>query len=627
MCAIYGILSSSSYAEHCLARMGHVLAHRGPDGCADYHDRQLHLGMRRLAILDRQRGQQPFSGRDGTIQAIFNGEIYNFRALRDELENLGYQFHSDCDGEIIPHAWQEWGLGMLARFNGMFAIAIYDRDAGKLILMRDRCGQKPLYYWHSGGQFLFASEIKGILSARELGVMAKPDVAQLEQYLSLRYVTEPGTFFQGIATLPAGHYMEVPLASVSTPPVARRWWDVPEPEPFDGTPGQAVDLLDGMVKGAVERVIQSDEPLACYLSAGVDSSLLAAYVKELGGDVTTLSMGFDGISDESEEAGNFSKQLGFENHRVVCRGDDLARLPQVVSQMESPVGDALILAFDRLASRTSELGCRVALGGEGADELFAGYSFHSAMLKAESLGSAGRNIAAATLSCLPRTLLNRLAQFPADLGREGLAKTIRYLRSYGQLSAAQKGLDLRTLFERAECNRLLHPDHRHRSDPSDFDWRGDSLDRHLRYQFRGWLQDWAIIRQDKNGMAHSLEYRMPFLDHHLIEFAFSLPNNWKIKGGVDKWIWRQLAAKKLPKAITRRAKQPFYFPLEEYAKSPIFQDYLNDCLSKDVIERRGYFCPDAVRHLIAHADQGEFLPMKKMMSLIILELWHRQFVD
>ena len=435
------------------------------------------------------------------------------------------------------------------------------------------------------------------------------------------------TFFDGIQTLPAGHFLEINTCDGSHVPSPQRWWDIPTPTPFDGTPEQAVDALDRLTRDAVEMTLQSDEPVAAYLSAGVDSSLLTQYIKEAGGDVTTLSIGFGAESDESVEAEAFAQKLGFSHHAVQCGAEDLVHLPRVVSQMERPVGDALILAFDQLASRTASLGCKVAIGGEGADELFAGYSFHAAMCKAEKLGGAGRSFAASALSVAPAWVIDRLAQFPANLGSEGQAKIVSYLRGFGKASGYRKGVDLRTMFDVSECATLLHPDHRSDLLDPEFDFSDDLLDRHLRYQFREWMQDWSMIRQEKNSMAHSLEYRIPFLDHRLIEFAFSLPNDWKLRGRADKWIWRQLAARKLPDAITHRPKQPFYFPLETYASSPIFKEYVTDCLSDESIAKRGYFSPSAITSLKAQARHGGFLPLKKIMSLIILELWHREFID
>lgn len=625
MCAIFGFISSLDDAGARLSCMARALVHRGPDGEGVYHHRSLHVGMQRLAILDRHHGQQPFVSLDGAVRVFCNGEIYNFRELRWELEELGYRFQSECDCEILPHAWQAWGKGMLDRLNGMFAIALYDAGSETLFLARDRCGQKPLYYSDHGREFIFASEVRGLLAA---GVSAKPDLGALQSYLNLRYVPEPQTFFNGIQTLAAGHYLEVALDGSSAAP--QRWWDVPTPALFDGTPEQAVDEMDRLTRSAVELTLQSDEPIAAYLSAGVDSSLLAQYIKEAGGEVSTLSIGFGAESDESAEAEIFANRLGYPHHQVHCTAEHLVDLPRVVSQMERPVGDALILAFDQLASRASSLGCKVAIGGEGADELFAGYSFHAAMMKAERLGGVGRSLAASALGLAPSAVINRLAQFPADLGSEGRKKIVSYLRGFGAASGYRRGVDLRTLFDVSECDALVHPDHRSIVADPDFDFSGDLLDRHLRYQFREWLQDWAIIRQEKNSMAHSLEYRMPFLDHRLIEFAFSLPNDWKIHGRSDKWIWRQLAARKLPDAITHRPKQPFYLPLESYANSSIFKDYVSDCLSNETIAQRGYFCPRAVALLKRQADLGGgggFLPLKKIMSLIILELWHREFID
>ncbi|NWK57278.1 asparagine synthase (glutamine-hydrolyzing) [Verrucomicrobiaceae bacterium N1E253] len=622
MCAIFGLVTAAGDAEELLARMGQAMQHRGPDGEGEYHHGAVHLGFRRLAILDRQHGDQPMFSPDGRVRVVCNGEIYNHRELREELELLGCVFHTSCDCEVLPQAWQVWGEGMLDRLNGMFALVVDDADRDCLFIARDRCGQKPLYYSEQDGMFRFASEIRGLIAS---GVKGEPHPGVLEDYLRLRYVPEPLTFFKDVFTLPAGHCMRV-LSDGSVSGL-RRWWSVPGPERFDGTPEQAVDLLDQVTRRAVERTLLSDEPVAAYLSAGVDSSLLASYIKELGGDVRTVSIGFGAASDESDDAEAFAGFLGFSHERVLCSAGDLVELPRVVRQMERPVGDALVLAFDRLASHTASMGCKVAIGGEGADELFAGYSFHSTMLAADRLGGLGRQTAAGVLAYAPSWVLNRLARFPADIGSEGRQKVVRYLRGFDALTVEQKGVNLRSLFESDELSDLLLAERADTGAVRRQVGECDLLDDHLRYQFSDWLQDWAIIRQEKNSMAHSLEYRMPFLDHELIELAFSLPNDWKLHGRQDKWIWRQLAARKLPELVSRRQKQPFYFPLETYASSELFRGFVDDCLSEQAVKQRGYFSWGAVQGLKQSADAGGFLPLKKIMSLVILELWHREFVD
>ncbi|MBT8044656.1 MAG: asparagine synthetase B, partial [Verrucomicrobiae bacterium] len=311
-----------------LALMLDCLRHRGPDGRGEFESAPFSIGMTRLAILDREHGGQPFISSCKRVSAICNGEIYNWRELRHELEASGHHFRTQCDCEIIPAAWIEWGEGMLEKFNGMFALALHDQKSGMLILARDRCGQKPLYITKSG-PFRFASEIKALEQA---GVDLAPDPQHLAQWLSLRYVEEPATFFRDIETLPAAHWMTVKPNGEKH---LQRYW---QPPPMPGkrelklktnSLNSCVDQLDQLTRSSVEIALQSDVPVAAYLSAGVDSSLLAYYIKDLGADVTTASIGFGAGSDEIADASEFARSMGLSHHSPQLTPDALAALPRV----------------------------------------------------------------------------------------------------------------------------------------------------------------------------------------------------------------------------------------------------------------------------------------------------------
>jgi len=615
-----GIAGGFHLHQDQLDPMLQALRHRGPDGTGRHVTASFSFGMTRLAILDIKRGKQPFSSPDGRIHAICNGEIYNWRELRKELQQAGHSFQTQCDSEIIPAAWLEWGEHMLDRFNGMFAIALHDRQSDSLFLARDRCGQKPLYI-STSGQFLFASEIKALKAA---GVPLIPDPTRLAQWLSLRYVSEPATLFKNIVTLPAAHWMRVDAHGTQH---TECYWKPTSPTDRSNIRSdsltQNLDHLDALTRSSVELALQSDVPIAAYLSAGVDSSLLAHYIKDLGGDVTSVSIGFGAGSDETPEATAFAQSLGISHHPVQLTPDSLQDLPRVVAQMERPVGDALILAFDKLAAHTSDLGCKVALGGEGPDEHFAGYSFQKAYLNAHKLGSLGRALTAKALKLAPLSLLNQFSQFPANLGIEGKEKIIRYLDRFSDLSEYQRIHSLHTLFESHEIKNLLHPDIL--TDQISPPEQSPTVNQHtsllsaaLQTQYSSWLPDWSLIRQDKNTMAHSLEYRAPFLDHRIIDFAFTLPDSSKIRGREDKWIWRQLAARHLPHSVTHRPKQPFYLPLENPAWRKQLIEIAHDVLSPSDYTCDGLLNPDYVKPLL---NATHFLPLKQLAALVIFQLW------
>ena len=595
--------------------MLHTLRHRGPDGEGRFAIEPFHCGMTRLAILDLEKGQQPFVSRDKRIHAICNGEIYNWREIRRELEEKGHQFHTQCDTEILPAAWLEWGTALPEKLNGMFALAIHDAETNALFLARDRCGQKPLYYT-TGGSFLFASEIKALASS---GFSLEPDPSHLSTWLSLRYLPEPFTLYQDVVTLPAAHWMTV---SASGEIHTHRYWQ-PEEGPNKQSPAHNLQTLDELTRSSVELALQADVPIAAYLSGGVDSALLAHYLKDLDADVSTVSIGFGAAGDETEAAEATARHLGLPHHSTQLTPDSLQDLPRVIQQMDRPIGDALILAFDHLAQHTSSLGCKVALGGEGPDEHFAGYSFQTAYLSALNIGPIGRKLAATAIDYCPSRIIDYIAQFPASLGPEGRAKTARYLRNFSSLPFFHQATQLHTLFEPHEISQFLNPElaSSQQDHPLIHSELGDSDDpvfRLLALQYQHWLPDWSLIRQDKNAMAHSLEYRAPFLDHRLIDFAFTLPTSAKLSSGTDKAIWRQLASKHLPKTITQRPKLPFYLPLEDPNwRKPLLQ-LAHEVLSPAELKKNNWLNPEAIAPLY---QAKSFLPLKQLAALVIFQLW------
>lgn len=618
MCGIAGGLH---LPKDQLALMLDALAHRGPDGRGDFRAGDFCVGMTRLAILDLEAGKQPFVSECGRVKVVCNGEIYNWRELRDILEQAGHQFKTQCDCEIIPAAWMEWGLGMLTRFNGMFALALYDKDSGNLFLARDRCGQKPLYLT-TEGPFRFASEIKAL---SEAGTPLIPDPQHLSNWLALRYTPQPHTLLKNIQTLPAGHWLRV--NDDGTIHSERYWQPSPAVDPeFTGKDNtsleNSIDQLDALSRRSVELALQADVPVAAYLSAGVDSSLLAHYIRESGTALETVSIGFGSQSDETGYATALARKLGFNHHPIQLCPSALEDLPRVIRQMDLPLGDALILAFDKLAAHTAQLGCKVALGGEGPDEHFAGYSFHQSYLRAARMSKASRAITSSIVAMSPLVLLDRISQFPAGLGPQGRAKVCRYLRNFSSLCAEEQTIFLRTLFESSESSTLLHPDILSKQTKPEhsraYPASEDRLNFALSSQYQSWLPDWSLIRQDKNTMAHSVEYRAPFLDHHIIDFAFSLPDDYKIRRRQNKFIWRQLAQRHLPAEVTQRPKQPFYLPLEDPAWRDPLIAMAHEHLSPSGYSCNGWLRPEAVTPLLS---AKHFLPLKQLAAILILQLW------
>jgi asparagine synthase (glutamine-hydrolysing) len=630
MCGIFGF---SGFADRDLpARMAASLAHRGPDGEGFYADEphRFFMGLRRLAIIDLAGGNQPIFNEDRTLAVCCNGEIYNFVELREELTARGHRFATRSDTEVIVHGYEEWGADCVKHFNGMFAFALHDARTGETFCARDRCGQKPFYYFHRNGRFVFASEIKAILQCPHVPRVC--NLPAIDAYLALRYVPEPATLFEGIVTLPAAHTLR--LGADGTLRLAR-YWDITlstDPPPSDAV---AIEQTERLLRDAVRLTLRSDVPVGAYLSAGVDSSLLVALMTEHNSRVNTYSIGFGSPGDETRAAAETARLLGTNHHEILCRAEDFDRLPGVVHAMDRPVGDALIIAFDKLAEGASR-DVRVVISGEGADEIFGGYSFHNVIQLTEWYhrlvpGFLHRGAAMPVLRALPVEFLTKFFVFPAKLGRQGKARVVEFLDGYARRNLFENYVTLKTLWPRAAREALYTAPYKALATeawiPPVRDPGGRFLDRLLKLQWDEWLQDWCIIRQDKNAMAHSLEVRLPFLDHRLIEQAFRVPPHLKNNGLRDKIIERRIARNLLPPEVTRRKKNPFFLPMEFFFEHPQIRRLIADTLNDDQIRRRGYFEPAAVRALVERMPAREFVCLKQVMSLVILELWHRAFLD
>lgn len=628
MCAIFGFAGFSD--PGLLDKMERALRHRGPDGAGRLEDPRhaFSMGMCRLSIIDLHSGDQPIYNERGTLGICYNGEVYNYVELRAELEQRGHIFRTKTDTETVLHAYEEWGEECLARLNGMFAFAIHDMESGETFFARDRCGQKPFYYHRAGAKFVFASEIKALLRCSL--VPRACNLAAIDPYLALRYVPEPQTMFEGIYTLPAAHCARLRRDGAFS---VRRYWDIDTARPRRS--GDWESEAEALLRDAVRLTMRSDVPVAGYLSAGVDSSLLVALMTKFSSKVNTYSIGFGAPGDETPFAAETARLLGTNHHEIICRPEDLAQLPRVVYQMDRPVGDALIVAFDKLAEGAAR-DTKVVISGEGADEVFAGYSFHSVIQLAEAYHNivpafVHDRVAMPLLRGLPVDFLNRFFVFPAKLGHEGKARLVDFMGHYRNRNIFANYIALKTLWSHDQRRDLYTADFKKRATDS---WvpqvRGDGgpfLDRLLKLQWDEWLQDWCIIRQDKNAMAHSLEVRLPFLDHRLIELGFELPAALKNNGFRDKILERRIAARLLPPAVTRRKKNPFFLPMEFFFEHREIADMIDDTLSEESLRRRGYFDPAYVAALRRRMQGREFVHLKQVMSLVILELWHRIFID
>ncbi len=633
MCAIFGFAGFSD--ADLLRRMANTLHHRGPDGQGFFESDRFSMGNCRLSIIDLAGGDQPIYNEDGSLAVVQNGEIYNYVELREQLEAKGHRFKTHSDTEVLVHGFEEWGKDLPKRLNGMYAFAVHDTRSGETFIARDRCGQKPFYFYHQNGKFVFASEAKAILECPF--VERAPNLNAIDPYLGLRDVPEPETMFAGIHILPVAHSLTINRNSEVR---IERYWSVPlKTDRNYKSDGEYLEELEAAFHQAVKLTMRSDVPVSSYLSAGVDSSLITVAAQEFNSNLNTFSIGFNSAIDETKDAAETARLLGTNHHEIHVTPDDFELLPRVIWQMDRPVGDALIIAFDRLAANCSK-DFKVVLGGEGADEMFAGYQFHKIIPLVEKYsrmvpGFIHSGIMMPGFKATPMGILNKFFQFPADLGKGGKKRIGEFLADYRKRDLRQNYTMLRTLWSLDERHSIYSDEFKSRAtrdwivpeDPADRESGAPFLDRLLKLQYDEWLQDWALIRQDKNTMAHSLEIRLPFLDHNVIELAFSMPPHLKANLKRDKIIERQLAAKMLPPEVSNRPKNPFFLPMDYFYENPKIRELIDLCLNEDAVKKRGYFDPKRVRALVDGMERGEFIGLKQVMSLVILELWHLVFID
>ena len=633
MCGICGYVGVEDASL--IERMTEAMSHRGPDDTGHFHDRDASLGHRRLSIIDLAGGHQPMATPDGAMVISFNGEIYNFRELRQSLVERGHHFDTDSDTEVLLRLYQAEGAKALKKLNGMFAFAVFDRRKRELFLARDRVGIKPLYYVELPGKILFASETKALLQydgwARTLNAPAVRD------YLTLRYVPGDRALFREVKRLPPAHYLHYRDGEVKIVP----YWQ----PPINGTdnPRQSeeeyLEEFSELMRRSIRRRLISDVPFGAYLSGGLDSSVITALMSEVVSvPVKTFSVGFDYEHDELQQAEATAKLLGCDHHVVQCRATDVAGLlPQVVYHSDEPLGDAISIPMFQLAKEAKKE-VTVILTGEGADEILGGYLFHKVMFGGHLYRQVvpdwiSSRVIGPVLSATPASLMNLAFHYPAYLGERGKVKALDYFRMLSSGTLADQYHHLISLFDERDLGSLFSADFQvqlreqqsQELIPNDMD--GTFFDRMLGLQFHHWLPDNMLLRQDKMGMASAIEGRVPYLDHELIEFAFRLPRTLRLRGLTGKHILRRFSEKILPKETARRRKMPFYVPVENYFDQPDFVALMDELLDTQAVARRGIFRPEAIDRLRQSMHHKEFLLVKQVFSLMTLELWFRIFVD
>ena len=591
------------------------------------------IGMRRLAIIDLVTGDQPFITPEGQVTLVFNGEIYNFRELREELRSKGHNFRTRSDTEVILAAYLEWGTAAWPRLHGMFAIAIIDcrHDPPKLLIVRDRVGMKPLYYFEREGRFIFSSEIKGLFAWS--GIRRDVKLAAIRDYLALRYVPGPGTLFYGVQKLLPGHMLEHQRSQVAI----TQWWAPPiaAAEP-DMSAEQAAREFGDALRMAVRRHLVSDVPVGAFLSGGVDSSIIVALMAEISsGPVHTFSIGFpDFPTDELDRAALTARIFETDHTALECTASDMAALPDIAWSLDEPVGDPIVVPLYVLAREASKK-VKVVLSGEGADEILAGYLFHRQLVQLERLKrllpTRAWSVLARLLQATPIPLLDHLFDYPGRLGTEGRRKVIKLITEVQDQDILSLYRTSISLFDpvdiksAAVASPLRQEACRRLTNDTPWPMRGNPLELLIQQQFRDWLPDLILCKFDKLTMAHSIEGRVPFMDDEVIAVAARVPSERKLTARTNKRPLRDFARSLLPADISGAGKAAFYIPIESYIRSPQMTELVRWALDPARTVKRGLFDPNWGACMMKNAIDGGFLPLKRLFAIIMLELWFERF--
>jgi asparagine synthase (glutamine-hydrolysing) len=625
MCGICGVAyRDSSYMQPVeqLNSMCLQLTHRGPDDQGMHRVPGLSLGIQRLSIIDRSGGRQPITNEDGTLWLVCNGEIYNYLELRKSLQAKGHVFATHTDIEVVLHLYEEEGQNLFERLRGMFAFALWDGKRHQLMLARDRLGIKPLYYTNTSRGLAFASEVKALLMLPE--VRALPNLEALDSYLTFRYVPAPHTFFQGIKKIKPASFFVYSHGEVGE----YSYWDYLSGDATTLNEEECAEQLLDLLRQTVRLHLQSEVPVGVFLSGGLDSSIILSLAASTGADLSTFSLGFcrDGqphagyweLAGAKEMAGIYQtrhRELEVSPHEIPDA------LPSIVWQIEEPLGDPTSIPLYFVSSKASG-DATVILSGEGADEVFAGYNIYLAprMIELFQLLPAiiRRRLILPIVNGLPagfigKDFVNR-ASTSLHSWYRGVGSTFREeekAKLYSeQMKRATVNQELSAITT-ADKDRLsdLHP-----------------VDQMLYLDTKYWLPEDTLLKADKITMANSQELRVPFLDHKVVEFAASLPASMKVRGKTLKHILKQATKDILPDSIIKQRKFGFTPPISSWIASEL-RPYAEDLLTSSRFQERGYFNHQTVIDLLEASRKGRSLRGRQVYTLMVLELWHRLFID
>lgn len=623
--------NDSVVGQQLLSQMNQAQFHRGPDEGGEYLDEHVALGHRRLSIIDLSSGQQPMASDDGEYVLIFNGEIYNFKETRIELEALGHIFHNHSDTEVILHAYMQWGAACVVKLQGMFTFAIWHKTQQRLFISRDRLGIKPLFYAIIDGTLYFASELKSLTLIP--GLSKKIDAKAIEQYFALGYAAEPHTIYQEVAKLPPGHNLTINVGDKA--PKIEQYWDVSYAQQVEMTEEEYLEAMVGQFKSAVDSHMNADVPLGSFLSGGVDSSAVVAMMSQLSSEksddaankpVTTCSIGFD-VKDynETDFARMVAKDYKTDHQEKIVASDDFELVDLLAGLYDEPYADSSAMPTYRVCQLAREK-VTVCLSGDGADELLAGYRRYGLMMNEEKVRSILPYSVRKPLFGTLGKLYPKLDWAPQFLRAKTTFQSLAmdtaegYFHGVSLLNDAQR----KTLFSNELYQELkgytaleIFREHQENFDGND----PLSLIQYL--DIKTYLVGDILTKVDRASMAHSLEVRVPFLDHKFVEWTAKIPTDLKIKNGCGKYILKKAMEPHLPHDVLYRKKMGFRVPLSDWFRGPLKQK-LRDALLSEQMKSSGLFNMKTIEKWLDDHQSGRKEYSAPLWTLLMFASFYKQ---
>ncbi len=629
-----GIVGFNFEDKKLIKKMMDLIAHRGPDDKGVFSEEGVTFGHLRLSILDLSKnGKQPMQNKNN-LTIVHNGEVFNFKEIREGLEKKGYRFNSNTDTEVILNAYDAYGKDCLKLFNGQFAFVIYDPKKKIFFGARDRIGIKPFYYYNKDDKFIFSSELKGIL-VHDIKKEVNRD--SLNRFIANRYIAGPNTIMNDVKRLLAGHYFTYDLKSNEMK--IEKYWDLSY-NVKNGAESYFVDTFRKGFQESVKRRMISDVPLGVYLSGGIDSSAIVGTMSQFTDDIKTFSVGF-GYGEEVDElkyAKEVSEKFDTDHKEFIVKSNLMKNLPKIIWHGDEPLADPASLPV-YLLSENAKKHVTVVLTGDGGDELFAGYEQNKFLMlrnKLKYIPKPVRQLGAKSVEIVPEKILNHFFAYSSNIGKEGRKRFCNYAtnidnkaKAYFEIMGIFNDKERKELFTPKTLSEIRLFSHMNRINKMHYSDKTNYLNQILKYEVKEPLPENLLMKTDKATMPYSIEARVPFLDHKFVEFSSTIPPSLKlnkIKGG-DKYILKKAMQPILPSSIIKRRKQRFYVPIDLWLQKEDIKGMVDGLLDGKTIKSQGYFNNHAIEKIKKNYKDSKLFYARQMWSLLNFQIWNKLFIE